>query len=96
MITLPSSALKHIPYIGPVIATTGLVLDVTEIIESSTPSGAAKVIAGRIMTECTPPELLIAGKCLMLTGGIIASISTAGNPLVVSGTVSAARSIIRN
>jgi hypothetical protein len=31
----------------------------------------------------------------MLGGGIVASVATGGNPLVVSGTVSAARSIIR-
>ena len=58
--------------------------------------GAAKIIGGRILKECTPPELLIAGKCVMLVGGVIDSVSTAGNPVVVSGTISAARSIIKN
>ena len=53
---------------------------------------------GRFLRECTPPELLIAGKCkcVMFAGGIVASISTGGNPLVISTTVSAARSIVKD
>ena len=31
----------------------------------------------------------------MLIGGGVASVSTGGNPLIVSGTVSTARSIVR-
>ena len=31
----------------------------------------------------------------MLAGGIVASVATGGNPLVVSGTLSAARSIVK-
>lgn len=75
MITIPTSIVKRVPYVGPV--------------------GAAKIIAGRLINECTPPELLIGGKCVMLAGGIVASVATGGNTLVVSGTISAARSILR-
>jgi len=96
MISIPTSIVKRVPYIGPVVSGVGLALDVKEIVETATPVGAAKIIAGRLVNECTPPELLIAGKCVMLAGGIIASVATAGNPMVVSATVSAARSIIRD
>lgn len=96
MIAIPKSVVKRVPYIGPIVSSVGLALDVKEIVENSTPIGAAKIIAGRIAKECTPPELLIAGKCVMLCGGIVASVSTCGNPLIVSGTLSAARSIIKN
>ena len=84
------------PYAGPIFSALGLAVDVMEIIEVNTPAGATKVIVARLVNECTPPELLIAGKCVMLTGGIVATVATGGNPLVVSGTVSAARSIVRD
>lgn len=58
--------------------------------------GATKTIGGRLLKECTPPELLIADKCAMLIGGVIALIGSGGNPLIVSGTLSAARSIVKN
>lgn len=87
---------KRIPYIGTVLSTVGLVIDVKDIVESSTPMGAAKTIGSRFLKECTPPELFVAGKCLMLIGGVIASVGSAGNPLVVSGTISAARSVIKD
>ena len=87
---------KKIPYVGPIISTVGLAIDVKDIVESSTPVGAAKTIGGRFLKECTPPELLIAGKCAMLLGGVIPSFGTGGNPLVVSGTLSAARSIVKD
>lgn len=96
MISIPTSIVKRVPYVGPVVSGIGLAIDVKDIVETTTPVGAAKIIAGRLVNECTPPELLFAGKCVMLTGGIIASVATGGNPLVVSGTVSAARSIIRS
>jgi len=92
----PTSLAKKVPYIGPVISGVGLILDVKDIVDNATPLGAAKIIGGCFVKECTPPELLIAGKCVMLAGGIVASVASAGNPLIVSGTVSAARSIIRD
>ena len=95
MIAIPTSIVKRVPYVGPVVSGVGLALDVKDIVETATPVGAAKIIAGRLVNECTPPELLIAGKCVMLAGGIVASVATSGNPLVISGTVSAARSIVR-
>ena len=96
MVIIPTSVIKRVPYVGPVISSAGLVLDVKEIVDNATPVGAAKIIAGRVINECTPPELLIAGKCVMLAEGIVASVATGGNPLILSGTLSAARSIIKN
>ena len=83
------------PYVGPVVSGVGLALDVKDIVETTTPVGAAKIIAERLVNECIPSELLIAGKCVMLIGGAVASVSTGGNPLMVSGTISAFRSIVR-
>ena len=95
MIAIRTSIIKRVPYVGPVVSGVGLAIDIKDIIETATPIGAAKIISGRLINECTPPELLIAGKCVMLAGGIVASVATGGNPLVISGTVSAARSIVR-
>ena len=94
--TIVSRVAKRAPYVGPVIQGVGLALDAREILENSTPLGAVKIISGRFIKQCTPPELFIAGKCLMFVGGMVASVSTGGNPLVVSGTVGAARSIIKD
>ena len=60
MVVIPKSIIKRVPYVGPVISGVGLALDVKDIVEASTPVGAAKIIAGRFVHECTPPELLIA------------------------------------
>ena len=57
--------------------------------------GAAKKIGARFLKECTPPELFLAGKCVMLIGGVIASVGSDRNPLIVSGTISATRSIVK-
>lgn len=95
MIAIPESVVKRVPYVGPVVSSVGLAIDVKDIVETATPIGAAKIIAGRLINECTPPLLLIGGKCVMLAGGIIASVATGGNPLVVSRTLSAARSVVR-
>lgn len=43
---------KRLPLVGPVISGVGLALDVKEIVESSTPMGAVKIIAGRFAKEC--------------------------------------------
>ena len=94
--TITSKVIKRVPYVGPVIQGVGIALDTKEIIESSTPLGAAKIISGRFLKECTPPDFFVAGKCVMFLGGVVASVSTGGNPLVVSGTMSAARSIIKD
>ena len=87
---------KRVPYIGPIVGTTCLALDVKEIVENSTPLGASKIIASRFIKECTPPELFIAGKCVMVASGIVASFVTSGNPLVITSTIGAIRSIIKD
>jgi hypothetical protein len=79
-----------------VISGVGLAFDVRQILENSTTVGAAKIIVGRFVKSWTSPKLLIAGKCVMLVGGIVASISTGGNPLIISTTVSAACSIVKD
>ena len=96
MSAITTCIVKHVPYIGPDISMAGLALDVKEIIEIATPVGAAKIIIGRLLNECTPPELLIGGKCVVLVGGIVASIATGGSPMVITGVISAARSITRD
>ena len=83
------------PYVGPVINGVGLAMDVKDIVENGTPVGAAKTIGIRFLKECSPPQVFFAGKCVMFVGGVVASVSTGGNPLVVSGTLTAARSIVR-
>jgi hypothetical protein len=96
MFGIPTSIIKKIPYIGPAVAGLGIFFDVKDIVEITTPVGATRIVAERLVNECTPPELLIAGKCVMLVGGVIATVATGGNPLVISGTLSAARSIVKN
>jgi hypothetical protein len=96
MFAIPTSIVKLVPYVGPITSGVGLALDVKEIVEIATPVGAAKIIAGRLVNECTPPELLIAEKCVMLAGGIVASFATGGNLFIISGTVSAVRSILQD
>ena len=83
---------KRVPSVGPVIGGVGLALDVKDIVENATPIWAAKTIGARFVEQCTPPKVLLAGKCVMLVGGVVASITTGGNPVIVIG---AARSIIR-
>jgi hypothetical protein len=56
------------------ISGVDLALDVKQIFEDSTPMGAAKIIAGRFLKECTPPELFIASKCVRLSDSMIPSI----------------------
>lgn len=94
--SITSKVIKRVPDVGPVIQGVGIAMDAKEILESSRPLGATKIIAGRFFRECTPTEIFIAGKCVIFLGGVVASISTGGNPLVVSETMSAARSIIKD
>lgn len=88
--------LKKIPYVGPIVSSVGLVLDVKDIVKSLTPVGAVSTIGYRFLKECTPPELFIAGKCVMLISGVIVTVGTGGNPIAISGTLSAARSIVKD
>ena len=55
MIVIAASVIKQVPYVGPVIGFVKLTLDVKDIAENATPLGAAKIIVGRVITECTPP-----------------------------------------
>jgi len=57
-----------------------LAIDIKNIVETSTPIGAAKTIGGRLLKEYTPPELFIAGKCVMLIGGVISSVGSGATP----------------
>lgn len=67
-----------------------------DIVENSTLLGATKIIMSRFSKERTPRKIVFAGKYIMFVEGLIKSVSTGGNPLVVSGTMSAARSIIKD
>ena len=44
---------KRVPYVGPVISTIGLVIDIKDIVETTTPMGAAKKIGGRFLKHPT-------------------------------------------
>ena len=48
-----TSLIKRVPYIGPVVSSVGLALDIKDIVETSTPIGAAKIVGGRFLKECT-------------------------------------------
>ena len=86
---------KRVPYVEPVISAAGLALDVKEIVDNSTPIGAAKFIGARFLKKCLPPKVFIAGKCVMVVGGVMATISTGGNPMVISATRQATRSVVK-
>lgn len=64
MIAIPQSVAKRVPYVGPVVLSVGLAIDVKDIVENATPIGAAKIIAGHLINEWTPPKWLIGGKCI--------------------------------
>ena len=83
---IKSKVIEKIPLIGPTVQIIGLGLDVKEIVQSSTPTGAAVTIGTRVLEACTAPLLFFGGKCVFALGGTIAAISTGGNPLVVMGT----------
>lgn len=78
---------------GPIIQ--GVALDTKEIIESSTPLDVARIVLGRFIKECPPPETFVFEKCVQFLGTIVVSISTGGNLLFVSGVMSAPGSIIK-
>ena len=96
IIQITSKLIKRVPYLRPIIQGIEINLDAKKIIESSTPLGATKIVTGRFFKDYTPSEILLAGKCLIPLGGVIASVGTTGNLLVVSRTMSmsAARSRI--
>ena len=87
---ITSNVIKYVPYVGPLIQGVGIALYTKEIIESYTPLGTVKIIASKFVKKCTTPEIFIAGNCVMLIGGMVASVSTTGNCLVVSKTMSRA------
>jgi len=90
------TVMTKIHYVGPALRGVDIALDVTKIIQESTPSGAVKTIKKQILLECTPPELILGGKCLMMISGIAASIGSGGNPIILLGTLSAIWSVIKN
>ena len=93
---IPTGVVSKLPCVGSAAQGVGIILDAKEIIDNSIPLGAVKILGSRVAKACVPPELYIRGKCVMLVGGVIATISTVGNPIVLSGTMSAFRSIIKD
>lgn len=93
---VPSSIMKRIPYVGPAIGVVGLTLDIKNVFDEATPVGAAKIILVRAADECLPPALFFSGKCLMLIGGAIAIYTTGGSSFAISGTLAAARLIVKS
>ena len=93
MINITSKVIKRTYYVVPVVQSVGIALDAKKILETFTPLVLAKIISGRFLKECKPPEIFITGKCIMFVEGVVASVSTGRNPLVISGTRSANFSI---
>lgn len=58
--------------------------------------GALTLDIGRLCTTPISAAKIIAGKCVIFLSGVVASASTCGNPLFISGTMSVARSIIKD
>ena len=88
--------MKEIPYVSPITSTIGISLDIKEILESSTsPFATLKFVGKRFTHECTPPELFIVGKCLMVASGVAASFYSGGNPLIVKAAISSLRALIK-
>jgi len=54
IVDIPQSISKRVPYVGPVLSTARLILDVRDI---STPIDAIKIISARIAKECTLPDI---------------------------------------
>ena len=52
--TITSKVMKRVTYVGPIIQGVGIAMDAKEIVENSTPLGATKIIAGRLVKDCTP------------------------------------------
>lgn len=92
---IPKGLVKVVPFVGPAAGAVSLGLNLKEIAENATPMGTLKIVAGRLYDQCTPLELWIAGKCVMFFGGVVASVYTGGNPIVVSGALGAFRSIVK-
>ena len=95
MIHIPKSIIKKLLYVGPIIESEGIALDIKDIVESSTSVGAVKTILTRGLQKCTPPEFYFGEKCAMPAGVLIASIATGVNPIVLGRLLSADRSIVR-
>ena len=57
---------------------------------------AIKIIVIRMSKEWTPSEFYFAGKYIMLVGGVVASVGTSDNFFVVSSTLSAFCSIVKD
>lgn len=81
---------------GPVFQALEITLYIQKILETSAPLDAAKIISDRFLKECMPPEIFIAGKCIMFVGGVATSVSNGPNLLAVSGTMSADTSMIKD
>ena len=96
MIAIPTPLVKRMPHVRPIVSAMGLAFNIKAIVENATPLGAAKTITAPVLNECTLPELLIGGKCVMLIGGIIATVGTGANPIILGSTISVGRSIIGN
>ena len=94
---ISTGVVSKLPCVGSAAQGVGIILDAKEIIDNSIPLlGAVKILGSRVAKVCVTPELYIRGKCVMLVGGVIATVSTVSNPIVLSSTMSAFRSIIKD
>lgn len=70
MITTPTSVIKRLPYVGPVVSSVGLALDVKEIVENATPVRCSKDYC-RSCCTCLVLEVLLINLNHRLDFGVV-------------------------
>jgi hypothetical protein len=83
--------IKNAPVIG---SCYGFAITAVKVYNSSTPSGAIKTAVKGVVLDCTPPVIKYPALCAALVGCCIASVTTGGNPLAVSATVTIGEAIV--
>lgn len=83
------------PFVPPIMNTMGLGMDTKEIVASATFLEGVKIVGSRFASACTPPNLYYGGTCIMFVSGAFATITSGGNLILLTGTLTAARAIIR-
>ena len=86
-----NSLIKNAPIIG---SAYGFATTARKVTKCSTPTGAVLTAAKGVVIDCTPPVNKYPALCLALAACSIASVSTAGNPLCVSATITIGEAIV--
>jgi hypothetical protein len=83
--------LRNAPVIG---SCCGFVKTAVKVYNSTTPSGAIKIAVKGLVLDCTPPVIKYPALCAALAACCIATVTTGGNPLAMSATVTIAEAIV--